>query len=147
MIILIILLIVHKKENPSKEVKTNSFISKYIISEENTTIKLFNSKLNNYILSMKLDNNEFNITNEYTFFSKGEHTIEVFLKNELDSMEKLFESCIHITKVDLSQIETRNVTSMAEMFYDCVQLTSVDLSKLKTSNVRNMSNLFNGCFN
>ena len=54
MIILIILLIiVQKKENPSKEVKTNSFISKYIISEENTTIKLFNSKLNNYILSMK----------------------------------------------------------------------------------------------
>ena len=124
----------------------NSFTSKYI-SEENTTIKLFNSDYRYTISSMKIDYKKVDISDEYFFSSKGEHRVEVFFKNELTSTEQLFKGCTNLTEIDISHLETRKVTTMAEMFYDCEKLISIDLSKLDTSNVKNMSNLFNGCFN
>ena len=70
---------------------------------------------------MKIDNKNVNISNEFFFTSKGTHTIEVFLKNELNSMEKLFQGCSNLTEIDISQIEAKNISTMAEMFYDCAK--------------------------
>ena len=124
--------------------KSNSLKSKYI-SKENPKIKLFNTNLIKSISSMKIDGNNANITDEYTFESKGEYTIEVILKEDLNSFDRLFENCSDLIGVDLSQIRTSKLTNMSKMFYDCVKLTSVDLSKLNTSKVVDMSDLFNGC--
>ena len=136
-----------KEDNKkNKENNANLFVSKYISEVNDTMIKLFNPKYKDSISSMKIDGKEVSVTPEYSF-SKGEHTVEVFLKNELDSMEKLFENCKNLKEIDLSQVNTKNVTTMAEMFIDCTQLTSVDLSKLDTSKVINMKSMFNGCFN
>ena len=47
--------------------------------------------------------------------------------------------------LDLSSLDTSNVTDMDHMFYHCVSLTSLDLSSLDTSNVTDMASMFSGC--
>ena len=90
LIVIIVFVIAVKFGGTSSESgKKNSFTSRYI-SEDNARIKLFNSDLKNFISSMTIDGKESNITDEYTFESKGEHDIEVALKEELDSLEKLY---------------------------------------------------------
>ena len=49
------------------------------------------------------------------------------------------------TTMDLSNLDTSNVTNMYQMFYDCNALTNLDLSSFDTSKVTSMSNMFNGC--
>ncbi len=47
--------------------------------------------------------------------------------------------------LDLSKLDTSNITDMNSMFYDCNGLTSIDLSSFDTSNVTNMDNMFHRC--
>ena len=56
-----------------------------------------------------------------------------------------FYKCRNITSLDLSKLDTSNVTDMNSMFYFCNALTSLDLSKLDTSNVTNMNHMFGNC--
>ena len=63
MVIFILLKFTFQKDENQE--KNNSFISKYIISEENIPIKLFNYKLIDSISSMKTDNNKSNITSPH----------------------------------------------------------------------------------
>lgn len=51
------------------------------------------------------------------------------------------------TSLNLSCLDTGNVTTMANMFYGCSNLTSLDVSSLNTSNVTTMTNMFYGCTN
>ena len=57
---------------------------------------------------------------------------------------QMFEYC-KITSLDLSKLNTSNVTSMRNMFYRCDNLTSLDLSNFDTSNVTDMRDMFNYC--
>lgn len=53
--------------------------------------------------------------------------------------------CLYLTKIDLSNFNTENVTNMTFMFYDCVRLVELDISSLDTSNVEDMSYMFFYC--
>lgn len=57
----------------------------------------------------------------------------------------LLFSCNNMTRVDLSGLDTKNVTDMSWMFGDCWCLESLDVSKLNTSNVTNMNAMFAKC--
>ncbi len=57
----------------------------------------------------------------------------------------LFCEFWHVEAMDLSNLDTSNVTNMSDMFYDCGGLTSLDLSSFDTSNVTDMSDMFYGC--
>ena len=57
----------------------------------------------------------------------------------------MFYSCKRLTTIDLTPLNTSNVTSMSDMFYGCRGLTSLDLTPLDTSNVTDMSSMFDGC--
>ena len=57
----------------------------------------------------------------------------------------MFYGCTSLTSVDLSGLDTSNVTDMSYMFRDCTSLTSIDLSGLDTSRVTNMRSMFLGC--
>lgn len=50
-----------------------------------------------------------------------------------------FENC---TSMDLTNLDTSNVTSMVNMFYFCQSLTSLDVSGFDTSSVTNMNSMF-----
>ena len=55
---------------------------------------------------------------------------------------KLFNYFINVTEIDLSNLDTSNVTTMQSMFYKCKSLTSLDLSGFNTSNVTDMLGMF-----
>ena len=59
----------------------------------------------------------------------------------------LFESCWSLKSIDLSNVDTSNVTDMSNMFYDCDSLTNLDLSGFDTGNVADMSYMFYDCDN
>ena len=49
------------------------------------------------------------------------------------------------TTMDLSGLDTSNVTNMSGMFRDCSSLTNLDVSNFDTSNVTNMTSMFSYC--
>ena len=57
----------------------------------------------------------------------------------------MFYSKQNLTNIDLSMLDTSNVTNMCSMFRDCRGLTALDLSPLNTQNVASMEDMFNGC--
>ena len=58
----------------------------------------------------------------------------------------IFERCVSLTSIDISNWDTSNVTSTKLMFVGCASLTSLDLvSNWNTSNVTNMSGMFAYC--
>ena len=64
----------------------------------------------------------------------------------LSSGYGMFSNLSNITTIDLSTIDTSNVTNMYQMFYDCNSLTTLDLGdNFDTSNVTSMNYMFYGC--
>ena len=61
---------------------------------------------------------------------------------ELEALS--FLGCDGLVKVDLSNVNTENVTQMDDMFSNCESLTSLDLSSFDTGNVMQMQYMF--CF-
>ena len=62
-----------------------------------------------------------------------------------ESMIRYFDGFNKMTSIDLSALDTSEVTNMNYMFYECQSLTSLDVSKFDTSQVTNMSGMFEGC--
>ena len=54
----------------------------------------------------------------------------------------MFNDCPKLASLDLSGLDTSDVTNMSNMFSYCWSLTSLDLSPLDTSNVTNMRGMF-----
>lgn len=48
------------------------------------------------------------------------------------------------TSLDISWLDTSNITSMKSMFASCTNLTGLNLTSLDTSKATNMSNMFSG---
>ena len=63
----------------------------------------------------------------------------------VETCRYLFYGCSSLASVDLSGLDTSEVTSLSSMFTDCSSLTSLDLSSLDTSNVTSLSFMFEGC--
>ena len=60
-------------------------------------------------------------------------------------MSNMFQKCKSLISLDLSGFVTTNVTDMYGMFSECSALTSVNLSSFDTSNVTTMYYMFNNC--
>lgn len=61
------------------------------------------------------------------------------------NMSCIFQECSGLTTLNLSFLNTQNVTNMSYMFMSCSGLTTLDLTTLDTPNVTNMSYMFSGC--
>ena len=62
-----------------------------------------------------------------------------------ESMIGYFYWFYEMTSIDLSALDTSQVTNMVSMFSDCYDLTSLDVSNFDTSKVTNISSMFNNC--
>ncbi len=62
-----------------------------------------------------------------------------------ENMVGYFYKFKRVTSIDLSSLDTSEVTNMVGMFRHCISLTSLDVSKFDTSQVTDMSNMFIGC--
>lgn len=65
--------------------------------------------------------------------------------SNVTNMNTMFASCSSLTSLDLSDFDTSKVTNMGIMFSGCSSLTSLDLSNFDTSKVTNMGGMFNNC--
>ncbi len=65
--------------------------------------------------------------------------------SNVTDMGYMFQGSSSLTSLDLSSFDTSNVTSMGYMFQSCSSLTSLDLSGFDTTQVLSMSRMFSGC--
>ena len=59
----------------------------------------------------------------------------------------MFAYLDNVSTLDLSGLDTSNMTSMSRMFYKSTSLKNIDVSGFDTSKVVNMDYMFNGCNN
>ena len=64
--------------------------------------------------------------------------------SNVTNMDNLFAFCSGLKEIN-GLTDTANVTSMGAMFYGCSSLTNLDLSHFNTSKVTCMISMFNGC--
>ena len=57
-------------------------------------------------------------------------------------MLAMFYSCSALTSLDVTHLNTANVTNMSRMFSSCSSLTSLDVRNFNTANVMNMNGMF-----
>lgn len=62
-----------------------------------------------------------------------------------EEMSCLFAGCISLEELDVSSLDTSNVTDMSNMFYDC-GFTGLDVSSFDTSKVTDMHGMFADCY-
>ena len=60
-------------------------------------------------------------------------------------MSYMFRNCSSLTSLDVTKLNTANVSNMSYMFSGCTNLTSLDVTKFNTANVTNMSDMFRNC--
>lgn len=65
--------------------------------------------------------------------------------SNVTNMKYMFYNCSSLKTLDLSNFNTSNVTDMDYMFHGCRLLTSLDLSSFDTSKVTTMSHMFGSC--
>ena len=63
----------------------------------------------------------------------------------MTNMEQVFYNCIALKSLDLTNINTSNVTSLSYMFARCSSIVTIPL--LNTSKVKSMGHTFDGCEN
>ena len=66
--------------------------------------------------------------------------------SEVTNMRVMFDNCRNLTSLDVSKFDTSNVTDMGSMFSFCNGLRSLDVSSFDTSQVTNMDSMFSECF-
>ncbi len=67
--------------------------------------------------------------------------------SEVTNMRRIFFGCSSLTSLDVSKFDTSQVADMGGMFDSCSSLTSLDVSKFDTSKVINMASMFSECSN
>ena len=63
-----------------------------------------------------------------------------------DDSSWLFGQGWNLSSIDLSNVDTSNVTNMSNMFFGLNELEEVNLSGVDTSSVTNMREMFDGCY-
>ena len=84
-----------------------------------------------------LENPETNLKKVYLASSSG-------LIKMNTSMDYMFAGLTHVESLDLSRLDTSNVTSMVGVFYNSPSLTSINMSSWVTSRVTKMNDMFQG---
>lgn len=86
---------------------------------------------------------------QYLFYNgaRTDYVQEILaLCENLTNTSRMFYGCRDLENVDISKLNTSNVTDMNNMFYACYA-EELDVSNFKTSNVTNMNNMFEYCVN
>ena len=84
-----------------------------------------------------------NMMGYFAFFGKMTSiNLSALDTSEVTNMIGMFSRCRSLTNLDVSNFDTSKVTNMSGMFYECSSLTSLDVSTFDTSNVTNMQEMF-----
>ena len=87
-----------------------------------------------------------NITNEYQL-NNINNTIKFVWYNKLGMLRVFFKECADITEIDLSNLDTSEISRMDNIFNGCLSLTSVILDNIDTTKIRHIESMFKNCIN
>ena len=119
----------------------------YITLKVNKTglIKIFHDDLGTFPDEVHLNGfNQSIIKSNYQIDSL-EDIIQLIWNNNINSTECMFYKCSDIKEINLTYLDTSQVTTMRHMFHSCSAITSLDLSNFNTINVKNMGGMFAYC--
>ena len=148
-LIIILLIITHSKKNKVPPEKGNKITAKYnikVIDYKVNLINYLNENINDTIEVMIMDNETINNTFTYFFDSEGNHTLEIYFKKNMTSLEKMFQNCRDLIEIDLSKLYFGEVISTSYMFDSCTNLINVSMNNLNTTNLAYMDSMFISCY-
>ena len=135
--------------NAIDSISSGGDVSEYF----NSTVKGGNNNLggNNWtsvikkLPALSLVNGSTNMSNMFYGFKGESLDLSNLDTSNVTNMDYLFSECSKLTSVNLSSFDTSKVTSMRVMFSGCGSLTSLNLSSFDTSKVTSMRVMFSGC--
>lgn len=110
-------------------------------TEENETVM----KVSTQMKGLKA---QANTNSSYMFYSKSnlkKIDLTMLDTRNVTNMRAMFSACSGLADLDLTPIDTSKVINMRFMFDGCSGLTSLNLTNLDTKNVTNMDCMFRGC--
>lgn len=102
------------------------------------------SSVNNTLIEVtQMPTNITNLSSAFKYCSK----LESVNMGELQAtnLKDTFSECANLINVDISGLNTENVSNMSGMFMNCKKLKNIDMSGFVTDKVTNMNSMFNGC--
>lgn len=133
------------------ETGTTNLVKSYQQLLDDGDITITDGALKLFNISLKGDfvcGNSENITSLEGAFQESLFTsidLSQLDTSNVTNMSCLFAESSFLTNVNLNNLDTSNVTNMASMFMDCIKLNNLDVSSFDTSNVVNMNNMFSYC--
>ena len=142
-----------------KDIKSIEF-SNEIPESYTTYYDVSESKNNSIVLYAVKENDKYNVTivskdiiyaPEYSarLFGDLSNVENINLSglntSQVTNMYVMFTGDKMLQNLDLSGFDTSNVTNMATMFRNCSMLNNIDLSSFDTSNVTEIQTMFYGC--
>ena len=143
-----------KDEENKNNVMSNYFTATYK-TEEGQNIKAFNPLAvqvndNGYYITINAQDNktenlrnmdetqlEINLTNTSGgYFISPENgfiNLKIYFLEELPSLDFLFYDCIDLIVVDLSHLNTTNISRISYTFYNCKNVEQINLTDLETA--------------
>lgn len=92
-------------------------------------------------------NNGTDMTSLFSGYKGTELDVSNLDTSNVTNMNWMFFGCNNLTSLDVKNFNTFNVRNMGGMFQDCNSLTSLDVNNFNTFNVEEMDSMFCGCNN
>ena len=123
-----------------------------VFNDTVTNMEEFFGKSTN-IVSLDLSNfDSSNITSMRILFNKCKNLKEIkgldkLITNNVRDMEGMFQYCVELEYLDLSNFDTSKVENMAFMFNHCERVKEIKgINKFITNNVTSVEGMFQSCF-
>ena len=136
------------KEDSNVEIIKNSNSDTYIVFAVKTQVEGFSKENPKYDYYIVYCHNGNSTEDNYGLFDRIDTNVEIKILgsgNNLADIEYMFYNCKSLKKLNLSNLNTSNVTNMGGMFKGCKNLKELDLSTFNTNNVKYMYGMFSGC--
>lgn len=128
--------------NGTKNVLKTNLINKSVTLTGNETFRELANKVNDIQGGSGKVSPEFVSFYNYTGTSLDLSWLDT---SNITRMNSMFSGCSNLSNLDLSSFDTSKVTIMEGMFYYCRGFTTLDLSNFDTSKVESMQTMFSNC--
>ena len=133
--------------------KKNIIKGIFNVEDINQDVAIFNQYVEDEGFDVYLNDKKVDVIKSYKIqyknfldSGKGNYEYKVIFKNKIPNLERIFQNCSNLIKIDLSDFNTINTNSMGWMFNRCHKLKEIKgINKFITSKVTNMSTMFQEC--
>ena len=104
---------------------------------------IFNYDLKSHV-DIKIKGKKIDFSYSYKFGKEGKYKIE-YSFDYIPRTSYMFYNCKSLTRLDLSNFNSQNVSNIDHMFSGCESLISLDLSNFNIQNINGFLPIFKGC--